>query len=143
MKKILLALVLAISLSGCLLVPFINAYNEMGWSPESRKELLSKSLKRYSNSLSSQNIQDLANFITADKRYELARGFVDPNTKMVDGRINFIDFDSDAKKANIDFVVRYYQIPFYVVKERTEKLTWEFEGSDDGWKIHDRKVQDN
>ena len=62
--------------------------------------------------------------------------------RLVDARIERIDFSSDAYKAGVEVQIRYYEVPFYVVRSRHETEQWAFSLSD-GWKVEQREVKDD
>jgi hypothetical protein len=134
--------VICSALSGCIAVPFIAGYKEMGFSKDDRMRLFEEELKEYSHALSDGRPSKLASFVPETKQNSFRRDVraMLRERKIVDSKIDLVEFDKDAQTADADIIVRYYRIPQYVVKEEYESQKWEFSVSD-GWKLVSREVE--
>lgn len=146
MKRLLtyiLVLALMLSTSGCILMPFINGFREIGATADSRRELLQKRIKAYNLAMRGGDMtlavscvekdnQELREEIKAEIRKSKSK------EKVVDNEIEYVEFDDDVYKADIEVKIRYYNVPFYVVNEKIEKTKWEFHSSE--WWLKSREI---
>lgn len=115
-------------LQGCIAVPFINAYKEAGFTAEDRKAKLPKQVRLFGNNLGMSSSMQMAQFIAPDKRREVMTKLDQPDRKIVDVKVNFVDFNEDGTDASVDLAVRGYQVPFYIVKTTVEHTKWKYDG---------------
>lgn len=120
--------ILFLSFQGCILVPFFNAYNEAGLTPETRKGKFPKQLRLFTNNLAMSSSINLAKFIHPQNRREVMAKLNQPDRKIVDVQVNYVDFNEDATEANVDLTIKGYKVPFYVVKETVQHSKWKYDG---------------
>jgi hypothetical protein len=136
-----LLFVTSLSVQGCIvLTPFISAWKNVGASSGDRQTLFNQEIKRFSDALYWGKGEAVA-FLHSEAQESVRRGLQIDREKfhVVDSKVAFADFQDDAYTAHIDFKVRYYQIPFYIVKESTEKQVWKF-SLGGAWRLVDRIV---
>jgi hypothetical protein len=129
------------ALPSCVAVSsFIQAYSEIGMSESDRAGLLTKTMKDYGNAVYWGDAGKILAFSTEDFQESLkgqlrkAKG----KERVVETEVDFVDFKEESNLAEVDFKVKYYKVPYYVVEERRELLTWKFDlGS--GWKLSARE----
>ncbi|MGI6524882.1 MAG: hypothetical protein ACOX2O_06265 [Bdellovibrionota bacterium] len=127
----LLALLLMFGVSGCVLVPFISGFRELGATADSRQELLNKTIKNFQVAIKSSNITAALSFIDKDNK-ELREAIRDEmrrtkdKEKIVDSRLDFVEYDDDSYHADVEIRTKFFKVPYYVVMERLEKEKWEF-----------------
>jgi hypothetical protein len=141
-KVLGLAGAISVLLNGCIAVPFIAGYKEMGFSKEDRMRLFEEELKNYSHALSDGRPSKLASFVPDTKQNSFRRDVraMLKERKIVDSKIDLVEFDKNADTAEAEIIVRYYRIPQYIVKEEYESHKWQFSVSD-GWKLISREVE--
>lgn len=136
MRAMLISLLLAsCAMSGCIFVPAIDAYNQMGLSKVDREKLLPKEVKKFQEALYWSQSQEALQYVREDRRAEVGPDLFKSleNTRVVESKTGSIEYDADSYKATVTVLVRFYKVPFYIVTDRTEKQVWEFTLSD-GWK---------
>lgn len=137
-------LAVAFVFSGCAIVtPFIQTYKEMGVSSSDRRQLLKKQVNAFNRALywgdpeeaiayaKEESREDLKSILRKRRRKE----------KIVETNIEFTDMQDDAYTAEVEVMVRYYQVPYYIVKDRIEKQTWEFSFGG-GWEYVKQEILD-
>lgn len=142
MKKYLLLAFLALSLSGCVLVPFLDSFEKSGLREKDRKEILEKTVTAFYTKVTNGEFSDLGEYLDP----EFADDLIDQlrinrrNEKIIEGTIDFVTFDEDAKEARVDMLVSFFEKPYYIVNERIEKQTWVFLGISSQWRLRAREI---
>ena len=130
--------VLATQLVGCVaFAPLIKTYSEIGVSREDRVRLLESNVNEFHDAVywgRSQTALSLAKEESRNELRQLIRSIRKSKQKIVESKIEFVDFDEDAYEAEVEVLVKYYEEPYYIVRDRTEKQKWEFETAS-GWKF--------
>lgn len=131
----------SLSQSGCILVPFIDSFKESGVTRADRERLLQQTVSDFQRERFWGNGGGALSFAEGTSREELREIIRDSrrSEKIVESEIEFIDFDKDAYKAQVDVIVKYYVVPQYVVQERIENQQWRFSFTD-GWRFHALEV---
>jgi hypothetical protein len=141
LKILLMALIVTAQCSGCVLVPFVNAFKQTGVAEGDRKALLAPEVKKFSDGISWGN-KGVALDVVADESREAIskqlRG-VGEEERVWECKVDDVIWTDDAYKAKVSVKVRYYKVPFYVVKTRIEEQRWEFSLAK-GWKLVERSV---
>jgi len=133
--RVLVVCFLAFSLSGCVLVPWIDSYKKIGVSEADRQSLLQERVLDFQRAVYWGRPEAALAFVKADVRDDLwrvirAKG---DEEKIVDSKIEYIKFEEESYAAEVDVAVKYYRVPFYVVEERVERQQWTFTIAD-GWR---------
>lgn len=130
-------------LNSCALVPFINSYKQMGVTANDRKALLQEHTRKFNKAYSSNQFTLASQYVADEYRQDFLNDLRNRKRKekLVDSKVDFIDINEDARECTIDVVTRYYQVPFYVVKDRLYQQKWKF--SSGSWKLHDQKILKN
>ena len=138
--KLLLLLSIITALNGCFLAPAIDSFNKLGVTASDRQNLLASRIQSFNDALFFGAPGEAEEFVIPDKRLELQRIIrrQRKEEKLVDMRVDAVGFESDAYKAIVDVVVRFYKVPFYVVNERVERQVWEFSVSS-SWQLSQRE----
>ena len=143
MRSLLLCLIVLLQ-SGCFLAPTIDSFKKVGFSEEDRKALLPNAVKTFSDArhwgepgeamrmAAEKNREQIKNLIRKEKKEQ----------KIVEGKVDFVDFSENGTKAEVDVMVRYYKVPYFVVTDRMEKQIWEFSLTD-GWQIVSIEFNEN
>lgn len=140
MKKYIIILLLLIFANSCALVPFISSYKEMGVTAADRQALLQKQTKKFNKAYSSNHFTEASVYVADEYRqefFETVRGR-SRKEKLVDSKVDLVEMDEDARECNIDVIIRYYQIPFYIVKDRVYKQSWKFDSGH--WKLFKQEI---
>lgn len=143
MKKLFLLLFL-INLTACPLIPVFDTFKQMGMTEDSRKELLPKKVKNFYNDLMSQRFLHMGQYLAEERREALLADLRKnrKDEKIIEGKIDLLDFYDNTNRAEVEMIVRYYQSPYFIVKERIEQQTWKFYGSNSGWRLYRRSFKD-
>jgi hypothetical protein len=138
-----LAFFTATFLCGCFLVPAYDSFRKTGVTESQRIDLLPQELKRFTEALYWGKPGEALAFVAAEHVDELREGFAvsRENIRVVESKVTDIRFNDGAQEADVQMTVRYYQIPFFVVKDRQEQQKWEF-GLTDGWKLKAREISE-
>lgn len=130
-------------LSGCILAHLREATKELGVTPNDRKSLINKEVKDLHYALQEGHLMRALRNVDEDYRYEMKDNFkatVD-GEKIVDFKIEYIDFSGDAYNAEVELKVRYYKIPTYIVETRLERELWVY-NTPSGWKVISREFEE-
>ena len=133
---------IALTFSGCLFVPVIDAMKQAGLTESDRMQLLPPTVSKFTSSLSWPDKSEAMRYVAQESRQEVAEGLelLGEDVKIVDSRVSNVNYEDNARKAVVNINVRFYQVPYYVVKTRKDKQTWEF-GSSSGWQLIDIETQ--
>ncbi len=124
---LLLSLVSILCLDACVFVPFIDSYKSMGVTEADRQGLLPKTLKSfqdniywgsYSRAVASVKEESIDDVRETFKRYK--------ERKIVSIKTEDIAFSDLSKTATVQVLVKYYEIPQYVVNDENVEETWNF-----------------
>ena len=134
--KFTIVICLSVIISGCILIPAIDGVKKIGVTKSDREALLQPEVERFQEYVYWNRWQQAGSMVRDDLRNEMvkerlakAKGY-----RLVDSKIDFIEFDEDGSKALVDITIRRYKVPFYLVEEVAEQQTWEFTISS-GWKF--------
>lgn len=130
-----LALVCAVSFSGCVLAPAIDSFRRAGVMEDDRRALLPKRVQRFYEALYWGKPTEALSFVTDEGREQVRRALKQrKEERVVESELADVRFQNEAYEAHVEVVIRYYKVPYYVVEERREKQLWKF-GLADGWKL--------
>lgn len=132
-----------ITLSGCILVPFVQAFKKSGVAENDRMALLPGEVKKFSEGLQWGNKMQALTVVTDEARPVVSEQLreVGEDERVVELKIDDVAWSESAYKAKVSVKVKYFRVPFYVVKTRIEEQSWRFSLAD-GWKLTDRSVLD-
>ena len=140
LRLILLATVIA-SLGGCvILAPFIQAWKNVGATPGDRMALLGQRLKRFGEALywgKGEAVLYIDSEASSDVRKSLTMQRED--IRVVESKVKNIEYENDTFTANVEFQVKFYRIPFYIVTDTIEKQVWKFHIGDN-WYLQEREL---
>ncbi|NBW39918.1 hypothetical protein EBR25_02835 [bacterium] len=139
---LILGLILSVSLTGCIFVPFIDSARQSGLLQSDRQRLLQEEVVRFNRvRMWGKQLQALS-FAEPDSQATIRQFLVQhgKDERVVESEIESIEFSPDAYAAIVNSRVRYYRVPYYVVEERQENQEWSFSLSG-GWKIKDVEVE--
>ncbi|MEN9846437.1 MAG: hypothetical protein RIS36_1584 [Pseudomonadota bacterium] len=143
-RFITLGMVIATSsaLSGCVLVPFIQAFKEVGATEGDRMALLDKEIKGFNAAMVWGNHQEAAGYVAAESKLNLSSQFKDTSEeeRIVDTKVTNVAWADGAREATVHVKTKFYRVPVYVVNTRTEEQRWTW--SSGAWKLVDRTVRE-
>jgi hypothetical protein len=130
--KVLWLPMMLVLFSGCeLMVPFFNMYHESGVSEADRKLLLKPQVKAFVDALRTNDI-DKALMCIDDEHPEVREALLQDLKRarrkevVVSSETELVLFSDTSHKAAVEVLVKYYEIPYYIVNEREEKQDWVF-----------------
>lgn len=126
----------SMAIQGCIFVPFVDAFKQTGVTEGDRQQLLGPEMKRFTENLSAGSVSSALAYATAESRKDLAKQFekIGDGQKVVDSKVIDVEFTEDSYRASAKVAVRYFEIPYYIVKTRREQQDWIFSLSS-GWKL--------
>ncbi len=133
--KVLLLLTFLFFLNSCVaLAPVMETYRQMGVSEADRMQLLEQRVREFHDSIYWGRPHTALQLSDESARPDLRRRVRDRRRKekLVDSKVDFVEFDDDAYEAKVDVLIRFYRVPNYVVKERVETQDWRF-STVSGW----------
>jgi hypothetical protein len=141
LRVFLIAVFVTAQCSGCVLVPFVNAFKQTGVAEGDRMALLAPEVKKFSDGISWGN-KSVALGVVADQSRDAVaqqlRGLGE-DERVWECKVDDVAWSENAYKAKVTVKVKYYKVPFYVVKTRLEQQNWEF-SLGQGWKLVDRSI---
>lgn len=138
-----LSCALVVSASGCILVPFVQAFKEVGATEGDRMALLPEQIKKFNAAVVFGNRMEAMNYVSTDSQGKVGAELKD-NTeeeRIVDSKVNNVVWADNARQATVEMKVKYFKVPVYVVNTRVEEQRWAFNVGE-GWKLTDRTVTD-
>jgi len=134
-------------LTGCpIVVPVIDSFKQMGMTEGDRKNLLKPVVMGFQRALSSGDLDGALSYLKADDP-RLRQSIIDEvrsnkhKEKVVDSNMDLVLYSDEARRAEVEVLVKYFEVPYYVVRQRVEKGDWEFSHKD-GWKLVARSVHE-
>lgn len=129
-------LLLGGSLSGCsLLSGTLNSFDRMTAGAKQRQEMLSTSLDKYHRAVYWGDLETAAAFVSDEVKNSFTRDMLQrkQSEKLVEIKIEAVDYDIGGESALVRTTIRYFQIPQYVVQHRREQELWKFDRFGNGW----------
>jgi len=132
---------LCYTLSGCFIVPFIQSFKEIGVTAGDRMQILEGDLKKFHYAVTAGRLGKVLRYVQEDSKGSFKEEFRNRrrDEKIVDIKVDFVDFEEGAYAADVEVLVKYYEVPYYIVNERFEQERWTFAVSS-GWKIISKEV---
>lgn len=139
---LLLAVVVPTTLSGCVLVPFIQAFKEVGATEGDRMALLDKEIKGFNSAIVWGNHTEAASYVAPESQLKLASQFKDTTEeeRIVDTKVTNVVWGDSAREATVQVKTKFYRVPVYVVNNRIEEQKWTWSAG--SWKLVDRTVRE-
>ncbi len=134
-------LLVAVQISGCVLVPFVQAFKETGLTEGDRMELLPPQLKKFSDARVFGNKTQALALVTSEAQAEIARQLQNKNDqeRIVKSQVDEIEWIEDARKARVVVKVDSFTMSQLIVKTQREEQRWEFSPGS-GWLMTGRTV---
>lgn len=138
-----LSCTLVMSASGCVLVPFVQAFKEVGATEGDRMALLPEQIKKFNSAVVFGNRMEAMHYVSADSQEKVASELKDnaEEERIVDSKVNNVVWADSARQATVEIKVKYFKVPVYVVNTRVEEQRWAFSVGE-GWKLTDRTVRE-
>jgi len=139
LKRILLVAFALVSASGCVLVPFVQAFKETGLTEGDRKALLLPQVKKFSDARVFGNKTEALDLVAPESRAEIAKQLQSPGQqeRIVKSQIDDVEWSDDAYKARVVLKVDAFTMNQLVVKTTTEEQNREFK-TGNGWVMTSR-----
>lgn len=144
-RKLFVALIslgVAASLSGCVLVPFIQAFKEVGATEGDRMTLLNQEVKKFNAAVVWGNHTEATAYIAPESQLKLASQFKDATEeeRIVDSKVSNVVWSDSAREAMVEVKTKFFRVPVYVVNTRVEQQRWAWTGGE--WKLVDRTLSE-
>jgi hypothetical protein len=135
------ALVVLVQTSGCVLVPFVQAFKETGLTEGDRMELLPPQLKKFSDARIFGNKTQALALVASESQAEISKQLQNKNDqeRIVKSQVDEIEWSEDARKARVVVKVDSFTMSQLIVKTQREEQRWEF-SSGSGWLMTERTV---
>ncbi len=140
-KKILMLIILPLALNACVLAPFIQSFKEIGVTEADRIVLFEKTMKDFEVAWQAGRLSRVLRYADESNRDSLSQLLrkSKKNEKVVDITVDDVAFNEDAREADAEVIVKYYEVPYYVVNERIEMEKWIFTVNT-GWRLKSKEV---
>lgn len=143
LKSVALVLlsIAGLTLSGCILAPTLDSIQKAGLTEASRMSLLTIAIRDFHEAMQWGDDGAVLALVSQDGQLavrEQLRG-TSKDERVVESKVEEVMFSDSAYKADVEVTTRYYQAPFYIVRDRLEKQNWVFSLTD-GWKLDKRIV---
>jgi hypothetical protein len=138
-KRLVLVAFAIVTCSGCVLVPFVQAFKETGLTEGDRKALLLPQVKKFSDARVFGNKTEALDLVAPESRAEIAKQLqsTGPQERVVKSQIDDIEWMDNAYKAKVVLKVDAFTMNQLVVKTSTEEQNWEFK-TGNGWVMTSR-----
>ncbi|MFN4896414.1 MAG: hypothetical protein ACK5GN_09600 [Pseudomonadota bacterium] len=132
--KVIVGLILALNVSGCILVPFVQAFKETGLTEGDRMELLPQQLKKFSDARVFGNKSQAMALVATESQAEISKQLQDKNDleRIVKSQVDEIEWIENARKARVVIKVESFTMSQLIVKSKKEEQLWEFSAGS-GW----------
>lgn len=134
---------IVMNLSGCIFVPFIDAFKKTGATEGDRMALLGPEVQRFSEAIGWGKKTEALSFVVDESKKDISVQLkkVGSEERVVDSKVDEVEWANDAYDAHVAVKVQYFLVPYYVVKTRTEQQHWVFSLAS-GWKLKERVIVD-
>jgi hypothetical protein len=126
-------------ITGCILVPFVQAFKESGLTESDRMALLPPRLKKFSDARVFGNKTDALDLVMPETRNEIAKQLSDvgEHERIVKSKVEEVEWSDSANKAKVMVKVESYKVTQLIVTTVTEEQQWEYSTSS-GWLLKSR-----
>lgn len=137
--RYVIGLLLTVGMSGCVLVPFVQAFKETGLTEGDRMELLPPQLKKFSDARVFGNKSLAMALVASESQAEISKQLQDRNEqeRIVKSQVDEIEWIENARKARVVMKVESFTMNQLIVKTKKEEQRWEFTPGS-GWLMTDR-----
>ncbi len=142
LASLLMVAVIPTTLSGCVLVPFIQAFKEVGATEGDRMALLDNEIKGFNSAIVWGNHTEAASYVAPESQLTLSSQFKDTTEeeRIVDTKVTNVVWGDGAREATVQVKTKFYRVPVYIVNTRIEEQKWTW--STGSWKLVDRTVRE-
>lgn len=129
--------------TGCVVVPLIDGFSQMGLSRSDREMLLPKQVKKFHEALYWGKPMEAVSMVKEESREAAAEELQKKieGVRIVESKMESVQYKDESQKATVKVNIRHYKVPFYVVVDRIEEQSWEFSRSN-GWQyVSSREVK--
>jgi ribosome-binding factor A len=132
---------IVLHVSGCVLVPFVQAFKETGLTEGDRMELLPPQLKKFSDARVFGNKSLAMALVASESQPEISKQLQDKpeQERIVKSQVDEIEWSEDARKARVVMKVESFTMSQLIVKTKREEQRWEFSPGS-GWLMTQRAV---
>jgi hypothetical protein len=143
LRQLLVLLVLLSGMSGCILVPFVQAFKETGLTEGDRMALLPAKVKKFSDARVFGNKTEALSVVAEDSKVEIANQLQTgkERERIVKSQIDNIEWLENAYKARVVVSVESFTMSQLIVQTTSEEQQWEF-SSGSGWLLTSRTKLD-
>jgi hypothetical protein len=126
-------------MSGCILVPFVQAFKETGLTEGDRMELLPQQLKKFSDARVFGNKSQAMALVASESQAEISKQLQDKpeQERIVKSQVDEIEWSEDARKARVVMKVESFTMSQLIVRTKKEQQRWEFSPGS-GWLMTER-----
>jgi len=130
-RFILIALIFSLSACGVSLKKLDNVFAGEG----ERAKLLGKTVESYHQAMYWNDGELASSYVSPEVRSSFIRDFSQRKNseKLVDVKIESIDYQPEKLVATVNTKTKFYQIPAYTVLTRFEQEKWKFDRFSGGW----------
>lgn len=131
--------VIACSVTGCVLVPFVQAFKETGLTEGDRMALLPPRVKKFTDARVFGNTTDALSVVATDAQAGISQQLQAGKDKerIVKSQIDSVEWLENAYKAKVVVRVESFTMSQLVVQTTNEEQHWEF-ASGTGWLLTER-----
>lgn len=138
-RSVLFGLLLAVNVTGCILVPFVQAFKETGLTEGDRMELLPPQLKKFSDARMFGNKSLAMALVASESQAQISKQLQDKSDqeRIVKSQVDEIEWIENARKARVVMKVESFTVSQLIVKTKKEEQRWEFSPGS-GWLMTER-----
>jgi hypothetical protein len=127
-SSLVLGLIAALTVSGCVLVPFVQAFKETGLTEGDRMELLPPQLKKFADARMFGNKSLAMALVASESQAEISKQLQDKNEqeRIVKSQVDEIEWIENARRARVVMKVESFTMSQLIVKTKKEEQQWEF-----------------
>jgi hypothetical protein len=140
-RNFIVVLLVSLQVSGCVLVPFVQAFKETGLTEGDRMELLPPQLKKFSDARVFGNKSLAMALVASESQSEISKQLQDKpeQERIVKSQVDEIEWSDDARKARVVVKVESFTMSQLIVKTKKEQQRWEFSPGS-GWLMTERTM---
>lgn len=135
----MLGVFVAFSVSGCVLVPFVQAFKETGLTEGDRMELLPPQIKKFSDARVFGNKSLAMALVASEAQAEISKQLQgrSDQERIVKSQVDEIEWIDNARKARVVMKVDSFTMSQLIVRSKREEQLWEFSPGS-GWLMTER-----
>jgi hypothetical protein len=138
--SLLIAANVVCSLTGCVLVPFVQAFKESGLTEGDRMNLLPPQIKRFNDAQIFGNKTAALALIASEAQAEISKQLQarQEGERLVRSEVEEIEWIDSARKARVVLKVESFKVSHLIVGAKREEQRWEFTAGS-GWLMTSRQ----